>query len=369
MQAKARYKEAFGRLRTLKSEIEHLHRLLEHNRLRLQHDFELWLTDARERMGVTLPGGATTSGQAQADPTGRRISSQHDTATSLAAPPSPAPSIFPGEDGGAQAVSHADQDSRAPSSGKASDLRSSIRPRSQGADGPQLPAPAQQAPSSRGLDNRDGSMQIPAQQMQHASTGSTKRQQPQQQQQADSTISQGPLPPSRSAPPSGAKNAAVFKLDMSKLQQHASGQQPGPAPKASEPINASISSPVALAPDSKGCSEGGPAASSSQVGSGRDAVGHAGPGQRPATNEVQIAPQVLLSSSTVLQDNVDMGHPLFVPARVALQGALEPRTLVFLFCGSPMSDILNSYLLCCKRRLQAFMEAASLPNVWAEPQP
>ncbi len=55
MQAKGQYKEAFARLRTLKSEIEHLHRLLEHNRLRLQREFETWLTDARERAGVALP--------------------------------------------------------------------------------------------------------------------------------------------------------------------------------------------------------------------------------------------------------------------------------------------------------------------------
>ncbi|GIM04993.1 hypothetical protein Vretimale_9468, partial [Volvox reticuliferus] len=42
-QEKARYKDAFGQLRELKKEIEHLHMLLEQSRTRLQRDFEQWL--------------------------------------------------------------------------------------------------------------------------------------------------------------------------------------------------------------------------------------------------------------------------------------------------------------------------------------
>ncbi|EFJ44923.1 hypothetical protein VOLCADRAFT_33021, partial [Volvox carteri f. nagariensis] len=41
-QEKARYKDAFGQLRELKKEIEHLHMLLEQSRTRLQRDFEQW---------------------------------------------------------------------------------------------------------------------------------------------------------------------------------------------------------------------------------------------------------------------------------------------------------------------------------------
>jgi hypothetical protein len=42
-QEKARYKDAFGQLRELKKEIEHLHLLLEQSRTRLQRDFEQWM--------------------------------------------------------------------------------------------------------------------------------------------------------------------------------------------------------------------------------------------------------------------------------------------------------------------------------------
>ncbi|GLC59507.1 hypothetical protein PLESTB_001494800 [Pleodorina starrii] len=42
-QEKTRYKDAFGQLRELKREIEHLHMLLEQSRTRLQRDFEQWM--------------------------------------------------------------------------------------------------------------------------------------------------------------------------------------------------------------------------------------------------------------------------------------------------------------------------------------
>ncbi|KAG2496239.1 hypothetical protein HYH03_005837 [Edaphochlamys debaryana] len=42
-QEKTRYKDAFGQLRELKKEIEHLHMLLEQSRTRLQRDFEQWM--------------------------------------------------------------------------------------------------------------------------------------------------------------------------------------------------------------------------------------------------------------------------------------------------------------------------------------
>ncbi|PNG99849.1 Kinesin-like protein KIF6, partial [Tetrabaena socialis] len=42
-QEKSRYKDAFGQLRELKKEIEHLHMLLEQSRTRLQRDFEQWM--------------------------------------------------------------------------------------------------------------------------------------------------------------------------------------------------------------------------------------------------------------------------------------------------------------------------------------
>ena len=40
-----RYKETFNRLRTLKSEIEHLQHLLEKAKVKLMKDFELWWAD------------------------------------------------------------------------------------------------------------------------------------------------------------------------------------------------------------------------------------------------------------------------------------------------------------------------------------
>ncbi len=42
-QEKAKYKDAFEELRSLKREIEHLHMLLEQSRTRLQRDFEQWM--------------------------------------------------------------------------------------------------------------------------------------------------------------------------------------------------------------------------------------------------------------------------------------------------------------------------------------
>lgn len=40
-----RYKESFGRLRTLKTEIEHLQHLLEKSKVKLMKDFEIWFAE------------------------------------------------------------------------------------------------------------------------------------------------------------------------------------------------------------------------------------------------------------------------------------------------------------------------------------
>lgn len=319
MQAKTRYKEAFGRLRTLKSEIEHLHRLLEHNRLRLQHDFELWLTDARERMGlVPLPGGATIPGQATAELAAASVSSQHVRATSSTAPQSPAPSALPGTDGRAQPVSSADQPSRA---------HQSVRAPLEEAEGPGISIFPQQASSSRDMNSEDGSRQTLAQHMQHAVAGPGPPQQCQQQ-QADSISVQGPLPLSRSAHSSGAKISSVSKLDMSKLHKHATGQQPASAAsEASGSANASTSLSGAPASDSRGHAgrygDAAAATSSSQVSAGRNAAEDANFHQRQATSD-----QVIFFSN------------------------------FFFFFQGPRFPVI--YLKCMT--LHSFMEAASWPD-------
>lgn len=40
-----RYKESFSRLRTLKTEIEHLQHLLEKSKVKLMKDFEIWFAE------------------------------------------------------------------------------------------------------------------------------------------------------------------------------------------------------------------------------------------------------------------------------------------------------------------------------------
>jgi hypothetical protein len=41
----SRYKESFSRLRTLKTEIEHLQHLLEKSKVKLMKDFEIWFAE------------------------------------------------------------------------------------------------------------------------------------------------------------------------------------------------------------------------------------------------------------------------------------------------------------------------------------
>uniref|UniRef100_A0A7R9YQE6 Kinesin-like protein n=1 Tax=Chlamydomonas euryale TaxID=1486919 RepID=A0A7R9YQE6_9CHLO len=64
---KRRYKDAFGQLRDLKKEIEHLHMLLEQSRARLQRDFEQWMgmmarqREQRAAGGLGSPAPASPS--------------------------------------------------------------------------------------------------------------------------------------------------------------------------------------------------------------------------------------------------------------------------------------------------------------------
>ena len=205
-----------------------------------------------------------------------------------------------------QALSGAEQPSSAHQSGIETDPAYSVRPPLQGAEGPQVSTPPQRVSSSRELDTGDDSMQSPAEQMQHAATGSrSQQQQQQQQQQADSTSFQGPLLPSRGAHPSGAKNASAFKLDMSKLHKHPPGQQPGSALEAPRSASASTSLPASSASGSKGHEGGAPVAISSQVSCGEDAAEGAGLGQQSATSDqvhlVPFSPPAFVTRLRVLQ--------------------------------------------------------------------
>jgi len=49
-----RYKESFTRLRTLKTEIEHLQHLLEKSKVRLMKDFEMWWAEQVNMSQVSL---------------------------------------------------------------------------------------------------------------------------------------------------------------------------------------------------------------------------------------------------------------------------------------------------------------------------
>ncbi|KAK9868874.1 hypothetical protein WJX84_006396 [Apatococcus fuscideae] len=68
-QAKGRYKEAFARLRTLKSEIEHLHRLLEHNR-QARHPVTSSFVGLRGRAQQAPTTGRTGSSGKHGEPLG-----------------------------------------------------------------------------------------------------------------------------------------------------------------------------------------------------------------------------------------------------------------------------------------------------------
>ena len=48
-----RYKDTFNRLRTLKTEIEHLQHLLEKAKVQLMKDFELWWAEQAAQLQVS----------------------------------------------------------------------------------------------------------------------------------------------------------------------------------------------------------------------------------------------------------------------------------------------------------------------------
>ena len=62
---KASYKEAYGQLKSLKAEIEHLQLMLEKSRKRLQKDFEGWYETAlRQAIAREKTGGGRSNGTA-----------------------------------------------------------------------------------------------------------------------------------------------------------------------------------------------------------------------------------------------------------------------------------------------------------------
>ncbi|KAK9835721.1 hypothetical protein WJX74_006610 [Apatococcus lobatus] len=327
-EAKVRYKESFGRLRTLKSEIEHLHRLLEHNRLRLQHDFELWLSDARERTGVIQPGNTLAAQPREEAGTPDPPAQQNAYAADI---PNPdlqqqhaLTSVSWPKDDRLRVPTAVSQATLAGRSGKDPGKELPAEGPLQTAEGPLQTAEASSAPQQSVSGVEEGMADQPQDEQPHTQRLQSTSQYRLQQQQEES-IFQSPLPSSRNVKPPIDKSASRLHVDMSRLHAAMSSQQAGSAqPEGAGPARASDGLPAASAADRAPYAHGtATAASRSQAGSSGESEGLAVNNQQQASRGEafpDLAHEAMQAAAPYLTGNKQADEDIikFYQARTAI---------------------------------------------------